>query len=128
MTSGQFRGEPDLFDESLPSLLEAPRRLPSSTVVNNEPPPVTVSLHFPIAPAAAPALGPVAPPVPAQAVEAGGPQPILKQDLPDTPISSEDSEVENSVQTDLSDNNLDTSSPPQSPDGEFWLNSLIHNR
>ena len=48
---GHNRGEPTLFDESIPSLLE-----PSTTVVvtqnvTEDPLPVTVSLRFPITPA-----------------------------------------------------------------------------
>ena len=120
---GQFRGEPELFDESLPSILEAPPQLISTPVVEDDPPPVTVSLHFPIAPAAAPAPGPVVPPVPAPAVAVGGPRPLLVQDPPNTPISSEDSEGEISVRTDLSDNNLETSSPPQTPDPPVQVES-----
>ena len=120
---GQFRGEPDLFDESLPSLLEAPPQLISTPVVEDDPPPLTMSLHFPIAPAAAPAPGPVVPPVPAPEVAVGGPPPLLVQDPPNTPILSEDSEGENTVRTDLSDINLDTSGPPLSPDPPVQVES-----
>ena len=121
---GQFRGEPDLFDESHPSLLEAPPRLLSTPLVEEDPPPVTKSLHSPIAPAAALAPGPVVLPVPVPEVAVGGPPPLLVQDPPNTPISSEDSEGENSVRTDLSDNNLNSSSPPQSPDPPVQVESV----
>ena len=67
---GRFRGEPAIFDESIPTLLLPPSE--ETSVANNEekPPPVTVSLSFPIAPAVipmGPAPGPAVPPLPAAA-------------------------------------------------------------
>ena len=60
---GHYRGEPTLFDESIPSLLETPTTVVATQNKTEDPPPVTVSLRFPIAPAlplpavaAAPAL------------------------------------------------------------------------
>ena len=51
---GHHRGEPTLFDESIPSLLEPPTTVVATQNVTEDPPPVTVSLRFPIAPAPAP--------------------------------------------------------------------------
>ena len=48
---GHYRGEPTLFDESIPSLLEPPTTVVATQNVTEDPPPVTVSLRFPIAPA-----------------------------------------------------------------------------
>ena len=63
---GRFRGEPAIFDESIPTLLLPPSE--ETSVAHNEekPPPVTVSLSFPIAPAVIP-MGPAVPPLPAAA-------------------------------------------------------------
>ena len=51
---GHYRGEPTLFDESIPSLLEPPITVVTTQNVTEDPPPVTVSLCFPIAPAPVP--------------------------------------------------------------------------
>ena len=50
---GFFRGEPALFDESLPSLLDPPPTGLTTITVEEDSPPVTVSLHFAVAPAPA---------------------------------------------------------------------------
>ena len=48
---GHYHGEPTLFDENIPSLLEPPTTVVATQNVTEDPPPVTVSLRFPIAPA-----------------------------------------------------------------------------
>ena len=63
---GQFRGEPYIFDESVPSLLDNAQPTPLAPAEPEVPPPVTVSLHFAPAPAA-----PVAGPAPLPVVAAG---------------------------------------------------------
>ena len=69
---GHYRGEPTLFDESIPSLLEPPTTVFATQNVTEDPQPVTVSLRFPIAPAPVPvglaaALAPIPPPAVATA-------------------------------------------------------------
>ena len=67
---GRFRGEPAIFDESIPTLLLPPSMEPCVPRNEEKPPPVTVSLSFPIAPAVLPmrpAPGPAVPPLPAAA-------------------------------------------------------------
>ena len=67
---GRFRGEPAIFDESIPTLLLPPSEEPCVVQNEEQPPPVTVSLSFPIAPAVipvGPAPGPAVPPLPAAA-------------------------------------------------------------
>ena len=67
---GRFRGEPAVFDQSIPTLLLPPSEEPCVTRNDEKPPPVTVSLSFPIAPAVfamRPAPGPAVPPLPAAA-------------------------------------------------------------
>ena len=67
---GRFRGKPALFDESIPTLLLPPSEEPCVTRNDEKPPPVTVSLSFPIAPTVLPmrpAPGPAVPPLPAAA-------------------------------------------------------------
>ena len=49
---GQFRGEPYIFDESVPSLLDNPQPTSLAPVEPEVPPPVTVIHHFAPAPAA----------------------------------------------------------------------------
>ena len=60
---GHYRDEPTLFDESIPSLLEPPTTVVATQNVTEDPPPVTVSLRFPIAPAPV-AVGVAAVPTP----------------------------------------------------------------
>ena len=68
---GHDRGEPTLFDESIPSLLELPTTVVATQNVTEDPPPVTVSLCFPITPAPAPVGLAAAPaPIPLPAVAA----------------------------------------------------------
>ena len=66
-----YRGEPTLFDESIPSLLESPTTVVATQNVTEDPPPVTVSLRFPIAPAPVPVgLAAVPAPIPPPALAA----------------------------------------------------------
>ena len=68
---GPYRGEPTLFDESIPSLLEPPTTVVATQNVTEDPPPVTVSLRFPIAPAPVPVgLAAALAPIPLPAVAA----------------------------------------------------------
>ena len=68
---GHYHGEPTLFDESIPSLLEPPTTVVATQNVTEYPPPVTVSLRFPIAPAHIPVGLAAAPaPIPPPAVAA----------------------------------------------------------
>ena len=68
---GHHRGEPTLFDESIPSLLEPPTTVVATQNVTEGPTPVTVSLRFPIDPAPVPVgLAAVPAPLPAPAVTA----------------------------------------------------------
>ena len=68
---GHYRGEPTLFDESIPSLLEPPTTVVATQNVTEDPPPVTVSLRFSIAPAPVPVgLAAVPAPIPLPAVAA----------------------------------------------------------
>ena len=60
---GHYRGEPALFDESIPSLLEPPTTVVATQTVTEDLPPVTVSLRFPIVPAPVP-VGLAAAPAP----------------------------------------------------------------
>ena len=68
---GHYRGEPTLFDESIPSLLEPPTTVVATQNVTEDPPPVIVSLRFSIAPAPVPVGLAAAPaPLPPPAVAA----------------------------------------------------------
>ena len=68
---GHYRGEPTLFDESIPSLLENPTTVVATQNVTEDPPPAIVSLRFPIALAPVPVrLAAVPAPLPAPAVAA----------------------------------------------------------
>ena len=68
---GHYRGEPWLFDESIPSLLDSPATVVATQNVTEDPPPVTVSLLVPITPAPVPVgLAAVPTPLPAPAVTA----------------------------------------------------------
>ena len=103
---GRYCGAPTLFDESIPSLLEPPTTVVATQTVTEDPPPVTVSLRFPIAPApvlvglaAAPA--PIPPPAVAAApalmapdtadVEAPEPQVLGRPYLPTQDVRFSDS-------------------------------------
>ena len=68
---GHYCGEPTLFDESIPSLLEPPTTVVATQNVTEDPPPVTVSIRFPSVPARVPvglAAVPASLPAPAVAV------------------------------------------------------------
>ena len=68
---GHYRGEPTLFDESIPSLLEPPTTVVATQNVTEDSPPVTVNIRFPIVPAPVPVgLAAVPAPLPAPAVAA----------------------------------------------------------
>ena len=68
---GHYRGERTLFDESIPSLLEPPTTVVATQNVTEDPPPVSVSIRFPIAPAPVPVGLAAAPaPIPPPAVAA----------------------------------------------------------
>ena len=101
-----YRGEPTLFDESIPSLLEPPTTVVATQNVTEDPPPVTVSLRFPIAPAPVPvglaaAPAPIPPPAVAAApalmapdtadVEAPEPQVLERPYLPTQDVRFSDS-------------------------------------
>ena len=103
---GHYRGEPTLFDERIPSLLEPPITVVATQNVTENPPPVTVSLRFPIAPAPvpvglAPAPAPIPPPAVAAApalvdpdtadVEAPEPQVLERHYLPTQDVRFSDS-------------------------------------
>ena len=60
---GHYRGEPALFDESNPFLLELPTTVVATQNVTEDPPPLTVNIRFPIAPTAVP-VGLLAAPAP----------------------------------------------------------------
>ena len=92
---GQFRGEPHMFDESIPLLLDSPQPVFSTQAEPEVPAPVTVSLNFTPAPAIVPAA-PVAAPAPPPAVVAGpghilAPAPVEEDgSRPDSPASDND--------------------------------------
>ena len=103
---GHYRGEPTLFDESIPSLLEPPTTVVTTQNVTEDPPPVTVSLRLPIAPAPVPvglAAAPAPIPLPAVAaapnlvapdtadVEAPEPQVLERPYLPTQDVRFSDS-------------------------------------
>ena len=115
---GHYRGEPTLFDESIPSLLEPPNAVVATKNVTEDPPPVTVSLRFPIAPALVPvglAAAPARIPLPSVAaapalvapdtadVEAPEPQVLERPSLPTQDVrfsdSSEDSSTDDASST-----------------------------
>ena len=92
---GQFRGEPYIFDESVPSLVDSPQPTFSAQAEPEVPAPVTVSLNFTPAPAivqAAPAVGPAA-------VLATGPGPIIAPDPVDDDGSPPDSSASDNDNT-----------------------------
>ena len=103
---GHYRGKPRLFDENIPSLLEPLNTVVSTQNVTEGPPPVTVSLRFPIAPAPVPvglAAAPAPIPLPAVAaapalvapdtadVEAPEPQVLERLYLPTQDVQFSDS-------------------------------------
>ena len=103
---GQFRGEPYLFDASIPSLLDNTQPLFAPQAEPEVPAPVTVSLNFTPAPAivpAAPVAGPALPPV-----AAADPGPAMFPDpveVIDSPSDSPSSDNEN-TRSDSSNENL----------------------
>ena len=68
---GHYRGEPTLFDESIPSLLEPPTTVVATQNVIEDPPPVAVNIRFLISLAPVPVgLAAVPAPLPAPVVAA----------------------------------------------------------
>ena len=108
---GRFRGEPAIFDESIPNLLLPPSE--ETSVAHNEekPPPVTVSLSFPIEPAVipmGPAPGPAVPPLPAAAAAPAIPA-----------LPAQDEEQQPALVPYLDDESTDSpSSPPATSDDD----------
>ena len=103
---GHYCGEPTLFDESIPSLLEPPTTVVATQNVTEDPPPVTVIIRYPVALASAPvelaaAPAPLPAPVVAAApalvapdtagVEATGPQGLEPHYLPTKDVRFSDS-------------------------------------
>ena len=107
---GHYRGKPTLFDESIPSLLEPLTTVVATRTVTEDPPPVTVNIRFPIAPAPVPVglaavvvhpIHPIPPPAVATAptlvapdttdVEAPEPQVLERPYLPTQDIRFSDS-------------------------------------
>ena len=112
LSLGHYRGEPTLFNESIPSLLEPPTTVVATQNVTEDPPPVTVSLRFPIAPAPVPiglaaAPAPIPPPAVAAApalvapdtadVEAPEPQVLERPYLPTQDVRFSDSSDDSST-------------------------------
>ena len=114
---GHYRGEPTLFDENIPSLLESPTTVFATRNVTEDPPPVTVSIRFPIAPGPVPvglaaALAPI--PLPAVAAapalmapdtadEALEPQVSERPYLPTQDVRFSDSSADSSTNDDSLD-------------------------
>ena len=104
---GHYRGEPTLFDENVPSLLEPPTTVVATQNVTEDLPLVTVSLRLPITPALilvglAAALAPI--PLPAVAaapdtadVEAPEPQVLERPYLPTQDVRFSDSSDDSST-------------------------------
>ena len=103
---GHYRGEPTLFDESIPSSLEPPTTVVATQNVTEDPPPVTVNIRFPITSAPVPvglAAAPAPIPLPAVAaapalmapdtadVEAPEPQVLERPYLPTQDVRFSDS-------------------------------------
>ena len=80
---GHYRGEPTLFDESIPSLLEPPTTVVTTQNVTEDPPPVTVIIHFPTAPAPVP-VGLAGAPAPFPPALPAAPAPLVAPDIADT--------------------------------------------
>ena len=102
---GRFRGEPAIFDESIPTLLLPPSDETSVAHHEEKPPPVIVSLSFPIAPAVipvGPAPGPAAPPLPAAAAAPAIPA-----------LPAQDEEQQPALVPNLDDESLDSQSSPR---------------
>ena len=71
LSLGHYCGEPTLFDESIPSLLELPTTVVATQIMTEDPPPVTVNFRFPIAPSPVPVgLAAVPAPLPPPALPA----------------------------------------------------------
>ena len=80
---GHNRGEPNLFRESNPSLLEPPFTGVATRNLEADPPPVTVSIRFPMARAPVPVrLAAVPAPLPPAAL-AVDPAPLVAPDTAD---------------------------------------------
>ena len=109
---GHYRGEPTLFNENNPSLLEPPTTVVATQNVTDDPPPATVSLRFPIPSAPVPvelaaALTPIPPPAVAAApvlvapdtadVEAPEPQVLERSYLPTQDVRFSDSSDDSST-------------------------------
>ena len=78
-----YRGEPTLFDESIPSLLEPPTTVVATQNGTEDPPAVTVNIRFLMAPAPVPVrLSAVAAPFPPAAL-AAAPAPLVALDTED---------------------------------------------
>ena len=100
---GHYRGEPTLFDESIPSLLEPPTTVVATQNVTEEPPPVTVSIRFPIASAPVPVGLAAAPALMAPDtadVEAPEPQVSKRPYLPTQDVRFSDSSADSSTNDD----------------------------
>ena len=82
---GRFRGEPEIFDETVPTLLDPPLHAQPGPVENEDTPPVTVGLTFPLPMAPAPVPPVVPPPIIGGPVE-GPPDPIIPA-RPENPAS-----------------------------------------
>ena len=80
---GHCRGEPTLFDESIPSLLEPPTTVVATQNMTENRPPVIVNIRFPIAPAPVPVgLAAVPAPFPSPPL-AAAPAPLVAPDTAD---------------------------------------------
>ena len=97
---GHYRGQPKLFDESFPSLLEPPTTVVATQNVTEDPPPVTVNIRIPITPTAVPTpfVHPALPVAPAPLVapdttdnEAPEPQVLERPYLPTQVVQFSDS-------------------------------------
>ena len=84
---GHYRGEPTLFGESIPSLLEPPSTGVATRNVTANPPPVTASIRFPMPPAPVLVrLAAVPAPLPSAAL-AMDPAPLVAPDTADAEAS-----------------------------------------
>ena len=102
---GRFRGEPPIFDESIPTLLLPPSEEPCVVQHEEQPPPVTVSLSFPLAAAVipeGPAPGPAVPPLPAVAAAPAVPA-----------LPAQDEEQQPALVPYLDDESTDSQSSPR---------------
>ena len=119
---GRFRGEPQLFDEVIPSLLDPPPHECPGLSEEQDIPPVTVGLTFPLPMAPAPVIpvaplppigGHVAPPDP---VIPEGPVPLTSPRVT-PPDTSDDSSHEEAVPPQSDQNEV----PPRPAPNEFIL-------